>query len=181
MRLCDHYALRKGFKANVVKRFEKSFLLYGQRRLLTVRWTKNLPSPGFYEIAECSLATYLKPAELTTYLEPNKIHSVSWDDYEKFVRKWVAENDDFVESKTEIFRISWEFFLKNNDDFFASNFDPYEILKTIDGEDWISESISLLGKIKNKSVCDFWWSKLSEIQHKYAFWICDLAKEIKGV
>jgi hypothetical protein len=81
-----------------------------------------------------------------------------------------------LRTRQEVFSLAWEFFLRKHDDFFASNFDPFEVLKTFDDVASAMTLLETVGLIR-PSVRDFWWSNASQIATKYAFWICDLVPE----
>lgn len=165
MRLCEEYVSRKGLAPYAYKRAEKCFLLYkDQRSVLVIKWTSPGPHPGDYEFSECSLEKV-----------PRVLNSerVSWEDYEPFIRDRILPRD-IVSGRQEVFRRSWEFFLRRNDDFLAANFDPVEVRKTLDDVVLAMSFLDKVGLVSPK-VRDFWWTKAGEMANKYAFWICDLA------
>lgn len=169
MKLWEDYALRCGLTDPQVKHVSKGFSFFGEdKKLLVIRWRQDKCHPGFYEISECAFQNRIR-------LLSQK--NISWDDYEDYIFSWCRSNV-IVFDKIKVFDFVWEFFIRKNDIFFSSNYDPYEIYPTLDKENSkrLVCAFDFLEKIKvrNLSIYDMWNSKLSDIIFKYNYWMSSL-------
>lgn len=168
MLLCDEFCVKNKIPICPIKFVKKGFAFFGQNNnLLVIKWIQNGPSPGFYEISECCLEKSIKTI---------KVDNVNWEEYEKFLKDW-TQTHSILKDKKEIFYLTWEYFIRKNENFLLENYGPYEIYCTIDKENKnrILDSMIFLEKIsKHKSIFDFWNDKLSEVISLYSYWLAEI-------
>lgn len=168
MLLYEEYALRNKISICPIRFVKKGFAFFGENNhLLVIKWIQNAPSPGIYEISECVLEKSIRTM---------KVDNVSWEDYEQFMKEW-AKNNSIVTDRENIFCLTWEYFVRKNENFLLQNYGPYDVYPTIDCENKnrVLDSTLFLEKLsKHKFIFDFWNNKLSEVISLYCYWIDSL-------
>lgn len=171
MLLCEEFATRNLLPVPKIRFVKKGFAFFGENNfLLVIKWMQNGPGPGFYEVSECSLEKNIRTI---------KVNNINWDEYKEFIQNWSA-SEQIVTDRKKIFNLTWEYFIRRNENFFLKKFGPEKIFSTIDcdNSNRIYDSISILEEISkiDKSVYDFWNAKLSEVIYLYCYWLEDAKK-----
>jgi hypothetical protein len=174
MLLCEEYASRHKIKILPILYVQKGFLFFDEdKKLLVIKWMKQGPHPGFYEISECKLDNKIKTI---------KNSYVNWDEYEKYLTNWIRSRDQIVSSSSEVFDLVWQYFLRKNDKTLAENYDSFEIFETVNEKNSkrILNAVCFLEKLSKKhpSIADFWSSKANDIISKYSYWLLDFKKSL---
>lgn len=170
MLLCEEYLFRNKIDILPIRYVQKGFVFFDEdKKLLVIKWMKQGPHPGFFEISECKLNNKVQTIN-NSY--------VGWDEYEDFLKKWLNNHDQLVSEPNEVFDLIWQYFLRKNDKIFSENYDAFEIFETINekNSNRLLNAICFLEKLSknNSNLVDFWNQKANEIVSKYSYWLVKL-------
>lgn len=166
MRLCDEYSERMGLGKLRLRHSSRFFLFFEEgERLLSCKWIRN-SSCGHYEFYESI------PGRVVVSVRREE---VEWDEYESFLSRWLCSHGGLVFGRPRVFDLAWLFFVRRNDRFLSSIFDPSTIYRTVDPSNPLRSAAALdlvdLISSKDLEVARFWNSKSGEIISKYAHWL----------
>lgn len=170
MRLYEEYLHRSGLRPLHARHQRKGFLYFNDGDLLlSLSWINSGNHPGYYDFCECKLDTKCRII---------KSHRVDWDEYESWFISWLSTSRKIIFDKKKIFDLTWEYFLRRNEDSLIGSISLSEIYSTIDPHNphRLLNRFELLDKMRdrNQAVADFWHSRALDIVSLYCHWVAEL-------
>jgi len=170
VRLCEEYLLRNSLRPNHARHVDRGFLYFeGGSKLLAIEWVSPLPHPGYYEISECVLKR-----------QCHKINSirVEWNEYESHLLSWISRGRDPVFDKSEVFDLTWHYFLRRHEETLLDALPVSSIYKTVDDNNpsRIVDCLDLVERIEplKPEVSAFWKNRAFDVISLYCYWMRDL-------
>lgn len=170
MRLCEEYLLKNSLRPNHARHVGKGFLYFeGGSKLLAIEWVSPLPHPGYYEISECVL---------NHRCHKLKSVRVDWDEYESHLLSWLSPERSLVFDRSEVFDLTWQYFLRRHEDVLLEALPISSIYKTVDEKNATRpvDCLDLVERIESSKpeVSAFWKNRAFDVVSLYCYWMRDL-------